>query len=320
MIKLSVVYVLAGLVFAAYAALSAADQANPKRWRNALFWGLFALSFLAGDRLGNLGNGVLVLAMAATAGIGRLGQGMPAGPTAEQKRESAARLGNKLFVPALVIPAVVLFGTLLVKTWQVGGEPLLDPKQATLISLAAGAVIAAAVALILLRQPLISPLQEGRRLMDTVGWAALLPQMLAALGAVFALAGVGKVVGDLVVTWFPMGDRASAVAVYCLGMAGFTIIMGNAFAAFPVMTAGVALPFLIGRFGGDPAVVCAMGMLSGFCGTLMTPLAANFNVVPVALLELKDRFAVIRAQTPTALPLLLANMVLMYVFAFPTHP
>ena len=68
--------------------------------------------------------------------------------------------------------------------------------------------------------------------------------------------------------------------------------------------------------GGDPAVVCAIGMLSGFCGTLMTPLAANFNIVPAALLELKDRHAVIRAQIPTAAPLLLANMVLMYVLAF----
>src|SRR6185369_16982953 len=111
--------------------------------------------------------------------------------------------------------------------------PLLDPKQATLISLALAAIIAVSVAVILLRQPLISPLQEGRRLMDTVGWAALLPQMLAALGAVFALAGVGKVVGKLVTDFIPMDAKATAVAVFCLGMAGFTVIMGNAFAAFP---------------------------------------------------------------------------------------
>ena len=66
----------------------------------------------------------------------------------------------------------------------------------------------------------------------------------------------------------------------------------------------------------DPAAVAAIGMLSGFCGTLMTPLAANFNLVPPALLELPDRYAVIKAQIPTAIPLLLANMVLMYVLAF----
>jgi uncharacterized membrane protein len=113
-----------------------------------------------------------------------------------------------------------------------------------------------------------------------------------------------------------MDTRLAAVAVYCLGMAGFTMIMGNAFAAFPVLTAGVGVPVLIQHFGGHPATVCAIGMLSGFCGTLMTPLAANFNLVPPALLELPDRYAVIKAQIPTAIPLLLANMVLMYVLAF----
>ena len=152
--------------------------------------------------------------------------------------------------------------------------------------------------------------------MDTVGWAALLPQMLAALGVVFALAKVGDQIGLLVTTWIPMDARLTAVAVYCLGMAGFTMIMGNAFAAFPVMTAGIGLPILMRHFGGDPAVIASIGMLSGFCGTLMTPLAANFNLVPPALLELPDRYSVIKAQIPTAIPLLIANMVLMYALAF----
>ena len=111
-------------------------------------------------------------------------------------------------------------------------------------------------------------------------------------------------------------SRFAAVAAYCLGMAAFTVLMGNAFAAFPVMTGGIALPLVIGRFHGDPAVVCAIGMLSGFCGTLMTPMAANFNIVPAALLELTDRYGVIRAQIPTALILLIANTVLMYAFVY----
>lgn len=316
MIKLGVVYVVAGVMFAGFAIFSATDRNNPKRLGNAAFWGLVALSLLAGDRLGDLGNGVLVLGLAMIAGFGLLGRGQPDTTSPAERRELSERFGEKLFIPALTLPLVVIFGILVLKPLQIGGAPLLDPKQATLISLALGALIATAVAVILLRQPAISPLQEGRRLMDTVGWAALLPQMLAALGAVFALAGVGKVVGDLLTTYLPIDTRAAAVAVYCLGMAGFTMIMGNAFAAFPVLTAGVALPILIHRFGGDPAVVCAIGMLSGFCGTLMTPLAANFNLVPPALLELPDRFAVIKAQIPTAIPLLIANMVLMYALAF----
>jgi uncharacterized membrane protein len=315
-IKLGAVYLLAGLVFAAFAVLSALDRNNSKRLGNAAFWGLVATSFLAGDHLGDLGNGVLVLGLAAIAGFGLLGRGQPATTSPEARRELAARFGERLFVPALTLPVVVAFGVLVLKPVELGGQPLLDPKQATLLSLALAAVIAVGVGLILLRQPLMSPLQEGRRLMDTVGWAALLPQMLAALGAVFALAGVGDLIGRLVTDWIPMDARLTAVAVYCLGMAGFTIIMGNAFAAFPVMTAGIGLPILIRQFGGDPAVVCSIGMLSGFCGTLMTPLAANFNLVPAALLELPDRYAVIKAQIPTALPLLIANLVLMYVLAF----
>lgn len=316
MIKLGAVYLLAGFVFGAFAVLSALDRNNPKRLGNAAFWGLVATSFLAGDDLGDLGNGGLVLGLALIAGFGLLGRGQPATTSSEERRALSDRFGEKLFVPALALPVVVAFGVLVLKPLTLGGEPLLDPKQATLLSLALAAVVGVALALVLLRQPLISPLQEGRRLMDTVGWAALLPQVLAALGAVFALAGVGKVIGDLVTAYIPMDTRLAAVAVYCLGMAGFTVIMGNAFAAFPVLTAGVGLPILIQRFGGDPAVVCAIGMLSGFCGTLMTPLAANFNLVPPALLELKDRYAVIKAQIPTALPLLVANVGLMYAFAF----
>jgi len=316
MIKLGVVYILAGLVFAAFAVLSAADRKNPKRFGNAGFWGLVALSFLAGDRLGDLGDGVLVLGLALIAGVGGLGRGDPATTSPEERSALAERFGAKVFAPALTLPVVLVIGLLVLKPLHVAGQPLLDPKQATLISLALAAVVATGVGLVLLRQPLLSPLQEGRRLMDIVGWAALLPQLLAALGAVFALAGVGKVIGDLVTHWLPMDTRAAAIAVYCLGMAGFTMIMGNAFAAFPVLTAGVGMPILIRRFGGDPAAVCAIGMLSGFCGTLMTPLAANFNLVPPALLELKDRYAVIKAQIPTALLLLLANMGLMYVLAF----
>jgi uncharacterized membrane protein len=144
--------------------------------------------------------------------------------------------------------------------------------------------------------------------------------MLASLGAVFLAAGVGDQVGRLFSDYLPLDGRTAAVAAYCIGMALFTVVMGNAFAAFPVMTAAVGLPIVVQALGGDPARVCAIGMLAGFCGTLMTPMAANFNVVPANLLELPDRKlalnGVIRAQIPTALVMLLGNIVLMRVFAF----
>src|SRR6185295_2752523 len=113
-----------------------------------------------------------------------------------------------------------------------------------------------------------------------------------------------------------LGTPFAAVVTYTVGMALFTCIMGNAFAAFPVMTAGIGLPLVVGKFGGDVVIMAAVGMLSGFCGTLMTPMAANFNIVPAALLELPDKNAVIRAQIPTALVLLCANTGLMYFLVF----
>ncbi|WP_372786255.1 DUF979 domain-containing protein [Phenylobacterium sp.] len=316
MIKLAVVYLLAGLMFAGFAVLSAIDRDNPKWPGNTAFWSLVALSFLAGDRLGDLGNGVLVLGLALLAGLGLLGRSQPRTTSPEERTALSERFGNRLFVPALMLPLVVAIGVLVLKPVQIGGVPLMDPKQATLISLALAVIVGLALALSLLRQPVLSPLQEGRRLVDTVGWAALLPQFLAALGAVFALAGVGAQIGHLVTTYLPVDTRLAAVAVYCLGMAAFTMLMGNAFAAFPVLTGGVGIPILVVHFGGNPAVIASIGMLSGFCGTLMTPLAANFNLVPPALLEIPDRYAVIKAQIPTALLMLLVNTVLMYVLAF----
>ena len=316
MITLEAVYWLAGGLFAVFAVLSALDRNNPKRWGNAAFWGLFATSFLFGSRLSDLANGILVLAMVAIAGFGGLGLGKPATTSPEVRRASAVRLGDWLFLPALTIPAVTLFGALVLKSVKIGGVFLIDPKQATVISLALGVLAALTFAAVLLRPPPLAAFQEGRRLIDTVGWAAVLPQMLASLGAVFALAGVGGAVGTLVSHAIPVDSRLAVVCAYTLGMALFTMIMGNGFAAFPVMTAGIGLPLIVKKFGGDPAIMASIGMLSGFCGTLMTPMAANFNIVPAALLELPDRYAVIKAQVPTALALLLANTLLMYFLVF----
>ena len=315
MIGLQAVYLVAGLMFAGFAIASASDRSNPKRWGNAAFWGLFALSFLAGDWIGDLGNGLLVVAMVLIAGAGGLGIGKPATTSSEERKASSERLGTRLLVPALAIPVVTLIGVLGLKWISVGGQPLIEAKHATLVSLTLGALVAMLLGVLLLRQPLSAPAQEGRRLMDTVGWAALLPQMLAALGAVFALAGVGPVIGKLAASFAISGPYAS-VATYCLGMALFTMVMGNAFAAFPVMTAGIGLPLVVAANGGDPVAMSAIGMLAGFCGTLMTPMAANFNLVPAALLELKDRNAVIKAQIPTALALLAFNIVLMALVVY----
>ena len=320
MITLDWVYIFAGLTFAAFSTLTVFDRDHPRRFGTAAFWGLLAVSFLFGSYLSDLGNGVLVLALAALAGFRLLGQSRPATTTPEERAASADRRGNWLFLPALMIPLVAILGVLVLEKVELFGRPLFGAEQPTIIALGLAVAVALAGAMAWLRPPVLAPLQEGRRLMDSVGWAGILPQALAALGAAFVIAGVGDRIGELFASYLPLDTRLLAVVAYCGGMALFTFIMGNAFAAFPVMTAAVGLPLVVMQFGGNPAIVCAIGMLSGFCGTLTTPMAANFNVVPAALLDLPDRDAafngVIRAQLPTAAALLVINTLLMYFLAF----
>ena len=316
MITLQWLYVLAGAMFAAFALLSAADRSNAKRWGNAAFWGLMALSLLAGDLIGDFGNGLLVLGLAGLAGFGFVGRGNPTTTSDEQRETYSARFGNKLFLPALIIPATALFGTLLYNYTPLGSSRLFEAKRETYVLLGIGVLLALLTLYLWLRPPLLAPLQEGRRLIDSIGWAIVLPQMLAALGVLFAAAGVGDIIGGLTRSFIPDGSVFLTTVVFGVGMALFTMIMGNAFAAFPVMAAAIGVPLLIQGYGGDPAVIGAVGMLAGFCGTLMTPMAANFNLVPAALLELRDQYGVIKAQIATALPLLALNILIIFVAAF----
>jgi uncharacterized membrane protein len=316
MMNLHWLYVLAGAVFASFAICSAFDGSNAKRFGNSAFWGLLAVSFWFGDRLGDIGNGILVLALVAIAGAHLLGRGNRESTTIEERERFSDRYGNRLFLPALIIPFTAFVGTLLFNYTPLKDSGLIDPKAVTLVLLGLGVIVALIVCYAWLRPPLLAPVEEGRRLMDSIGWAAVLPQMLASLGAVFAAAGVGTTIGALAAALLPHGSIFLAVLLYALGMVVFTMIMGNAFAAFPVMVAAVGVPILIQQDGGNAAVIGAVGMLSGFCGTLMTPMAANFNIVPAALLELKSQYAVIRAQVPTAIPLLIANIVILYVAGF----
>ncbi len=316
MITLHWLYTLAGAMFAAFALLSALDRSNAKRFGNAAFWGLMATSLLAGNYLGDFNNGLLVLGLAGLAGFGFIGRSHPPTTGDEEREICSAKLGNRLFLPALIIPATALVGTLLYNYTAVGGYGWIEEKRETYIFLALGVLLAIATLFAWLKPPPMAPLQEGRRLIDAIGWAAVLPQMLAALGVLFAAAGVGTIIGSLTQAVIPEGSIFLTIVVFAGGMALFTMIMGNAFAAFPVMAAAIGVPLLIQGYGGDPAVIGAVGMLAGFCGTLMTPMAANFNLVPAALLELKDQYGVIRAQIATALPMLVANIVILYFGAF----
>ncbi len=316
MSALDFIYLLLGVMFAAAAVFNLKDRSNPKHRKRALFWGLYATTFLLGTWLPPFVTGCLAIAMACTAGFGDLGKAGAPEASEPERRERALRFGNRLFVPALLIPLVTVAGTLILQHASAGNPALVAPKDATLVSLGAAVLVSLAVGLFMLRQPVAVPLAESRRLLDAVGSVTALPQLLAVLGALFAAAGVGQVVSGLVSNFIPVGNAFAVVLAYGLGMALFTMVMGNAFAAFPVMTAGIGLPLIVHLHHGNPAILGAVGMLTGYCGTLMTPMAANFNAVPAALLELPDPNGVIKVQVPTGLALFVVNIALMYFLVF----
>lgn len=315
-------YWLCGALFVLVAGLTATDRTNPRRYGSAAFWALLGVSFCYGTFVVRKAApawvlGIAVLVMTLLVALRQLSRGAATGPDADEQRRGADRFGSALFLPALVVPAVTVLVAVGLSRLHPGGKPLLEKGSETLIGLGAAAVVAVLIGLAMLRPPSpLTPLREGRRLLEAIGWAAVLPQMLATLGQLFATSGVGRAVGT-VTTWVLPGDSlVGGVVVYCLGMALFTVIMGNAFGAFPIMTAAIGWPVLVVHFHGNPAAVVAIGMLAGFCGTLCTPMAANFNLVPAALLEMPDRYGPIKAQIPTAVPLLACNMALMYLLAF----
>jgi uncharacterized membrane protein len=316
MISIDFFYLLVGLLFAATAVMNLRDRTNPRRVTTAVFWGLYALVYLAGERLPPLAAGLLMVAMALVAGFGFVRPGKPETLPEGVRRASAARLGHWLLAPALAIPVVTMIGSTLLKDVKIDLRPLLDPKNLTLVSMGCGAIVALLLACRITRASPLQGVREARRLIDAMGWAVVLPHMLAVLGLLFSEAGVGKAVAHITTAYIGLDSRLVACAAFCIGMALFTIVMGNGFAAFPVIAGGIGIPVLVGVYHANPAVMAAIGMFSAYCGTLMTPMAANFNVVPAALLELPDKNAVIKAQLPTALPLLGANIVLLYLLMY----
>jgi len=314
MITLTHLFWLVGAVMGAVALLTLCDKAHPRRFRAGLFWLCYAAIFIVGDYLPTALVGALVLGMALLAGLGGLAAGPYQALPEAKLANSLEQLGKKLFLPALAIPAVTLLLVLGVGQWPALGW--FDSKNLTLISLGIACIMAFAMACYLTGE---SPRQggiEAKRLLEAIGWAFLLPHLLATLGLLFNQAGVGQIIAALSQDYLQLDTRFAAVTAYALAMAGFTIIMGNAFAAFPVITAGLGIPLLIQQHDANPAVMAAIGMFCGYCGTLLTPMAANFNIVPVALLGLKDQHAVIKAQAPTALLLLAVNIVLLDQLAF----
>jgi len=314
---------LVGVVLLATALGCWREAGTPRRFWRGLFWALFGLPFLLGDlMLDFLGQplgyrlaGLVVLALGLIAGLGfSAGPGTP--PTAkdqQRRQQRAALLGHRLFLPVLAIPLLTVACVVAGPVLRGARWSLLAPQHLTLAALTLACLAAVLLAWRVTGDAPPQALKASQGLIESIGWPLLLPLMLAMLGGVFLASHTGQAVEAIARSMLRPDSKAAVVALYTLGMAALTMVMGNAFAAFPAMAAGVALPFLIQGRGANPAAVLSIGMLCGYCGTLLTPMAANFNIVPAALLNLQDRHAVIKTQAPTALVLLALQTLLLYL-------
>lgn len=299
---LEFIFVLIGLQFFYTAYRVARSEDNEKKFTTVVFWIILGTLFAFGKLIPAMVSGILVVIIGIISLINGI---MVKGAIINDERievEGSNRLGNKIFIPVIVMAVLAIIIAKLI------------PDSSSSV-LGFTAIIAIIVAMIMTRSGFGSMMKQSDRMVQQVGSVAILPQLLAALGAIFAAAGVGDVIASIIGNMIPTVNPWTGSIAYVLGMVIFTAIMGNAFAAFTVITAGIGVPFVIAQ-GADPAIAAALAMTAGYCGTLMTPMAGNFNVLPVGLLDMKDRNGVIKEQAPLSIIMIIAHILLMRFWAF----
>jgi uncharacterized membrane protein len=310
LLNLDLVYVITGLVLFIFAVLTLKDREHPHRYSSGLFWLLLAIAFAFGSILPHWVTGILVLSMIAIDGVGRVSRGSVREATQEEQIEEASRLKNKIFWPVIAIPLVTF---LFAAAFRLAGFDSAVVNRAALVGLGAGGVVAAILALRITGGTIHALFEEGRRVNDAIGSLSLLPQLLASLGIIFTAAKIGDLIAGGIQSIVPEQSLFLLVFANCLGMAVFTMAMGNSFAAFPVIASGVLVPLIVKPFGVDPAMVAILTLTAGSTGTLMTPMAANFNIVPTALLNMKNQYGVIQFQLPFAVIIWSCHVLLMWL-------
>ncbi len=307
-----IIYTLCGLVsiFTAYTAF----KKDSKSVCTAIFWGLLGLIFIFGKLIPYEITGGLLVIMGLLTASKQVKLVSIDDVTTEAKATANASIKSKIFIPAVLIGLLSFAFSFINYKTEIDGEVVTKGLDgAVMVGLAC--IVSLIVAIVICKPKFKETGEQTSKLLMQVGAVSLLPQLLGALGTLFTEAGVGDVISQLIGQVVPEGNILIGVLIYCAGMVIFTMIMGNAFAAFSVITVGIGFPFVMMQ-GGDPAIIGALGMTCGFCGTLLTPMAANFNVVPAAVLETKNKWKVIIVQLPFAVILIAVHVALMLLLAF----
>ena len=299
---LQIFYVLVGLLMYLVAFNVIKDKTHTARIGTTIFWAILGTIFTFGTLIPGTVVGTLLIVIGILTATKNVKMGQVNIPTPEFSAESAKKLGNKVFVPSIVIAILVIC---IAKFTALSGT----------VAIGIAAIVTLILTMFITKASVKTVADDSNRILQIVGMTAILPQLLASLGSVFNAAGVGDVISNNIQNIIPQGNVLVGITAYCVGMALFTMIMGNAFAAFSVITVGIGVPFVFMQ-GGDPVVCSALALTAGYCGTLMTPMAANFNMLPVALLDMKDKNKMIKHQAFVALPLLVVHIILMYILGF----
>lgn len=283
-IGLNVVWVIIGLITIYAGIKNLLDKENPSRVGTAVFWCSFGIVCGFGSWLPAKVSGVLVLIMCLPPIFKKVKIGKTDNPTKEHTEQQFKKIGMKIFVPAFSVAVCSLFFALF-------------SNMSSMVAITVG-VIVAMVLLMAFDTKQNKPavfLNDSERFLGITGPLSMLPQLLGCLGGVFTAAGVGDVIAQLVEKIVPKGNVNIGIIIYAIGMVLFTMIMGNAFAAITVMTVGIGAPFVL-AYGANPVVIGMLALTCGYCGTLLTPMAANFNILPVAILNMKDRWGAIKIR------------------------
>jgi len=306
--SLETIYILTAIVLLVFSFITFRDRTNPRRVASAVFWLILGCIFGLGGVIPNWLTGILVLALVALDGVGRVERGRGQSDIAVQERH-AHRLRNRVFAPVLTIPIVTF-------AFAIGFRVMdADASRGALLGLGFGGIAAMFVALKVTQATPRELMVAGNQLNETMGAVNILPQLLAALGVIFTAAGVGNVIANFIQQILPGNNLFLLILANCVGMTLFTIVMGNSFAAFPVIATGVLVPMILRPFGVNPAMAAIITLTAGSSGTLMTPMAANFNIVPAALLDMRDRYGVIKFQLPFAIAIWSFHVVLLWMLA-----
>ncbi len=304
--SLDTVYVFTGIVLFVFAAMTFTDRSNSRRIGSGCFWLVLGVIFAFGSVMPYWLTGLLVLSLVAIDGLGRVKAGGQDARASSGGQDVRAP-GNRIFIPVLAIPLVTSGFAIVFR--RLG----LDANRGALVGLGFGGLAAMLIGLRLTGSTWRVMMNEGRRLNEAMGAVNILPQLLASLGVIFTAAKVGDLIAAGIQQIIPGNNLFLLVLANCLGMALFTMVMGNSFAAFPVIATGVLVPLIIKPFGVNPAMAAIITLTAGSSGTLMTPMAANFNIVPAALLNLRDQYGVIKFQLPYALMLWSFHVVLLWL-------